>query len=74
MSAIASKPRKLSDTVQVEKAPVSDELVEYMNNLEPPPTPEEVKRVARKIDWRLPPFLFILYVFTWLDRSALGKI
>lgn len=72
MAAITSVPRKLSDAIQVEKAPLVDELVEYMNNLDPPPTEEEVKRVARKIDWRLPPFLFILYVFTWLDRGALG--
>jgi hypothetical protein len=72
MAAITSTPRKLSDTVHAEKAPVIDELVEYMNNLDPPPTPEEVNKVARKIDMRLPPFLFILYVFTWLDRGALG--
>ena len=72
MAAITDLPRKLSDVVVPEKAPVIDELVEYMNNLEPPVTDEEVKRVARKIDMRLPPFLFILYVFTWLDRGALG--
>jgi hypothetical protein len=72
MAAITSIPRKLSDAVQVEKAPETDGLVEYINNLDPPPTPEEVKKVARKIDMRLPPFLFVLYVFTWLDRGALG--
>ena len=72
MAAITNIPKKLSDTVHAEKAPVIDELVEYMNNLDPPPTPEEVKKVSRKIDMRLPPFLFILYVFTWLDRGALG--
>ena len=72
MAGITNLPRKLSDAVHVEKAPVSDELVEYMNNLIPPVTPEEEKKVARKIDLRLPPFLFILYVFTWLDRGALG--
>lgn len=72
MAAITNLPRKLSDVVVPEKAPVIDELVEYMNNLDPPPTEEEIKRVARKIDFRLPPYLFILYVFTWLDRGALG--
>lgn len=73
MAGITSIPRKLSDAVHVdEKPPVSDELVEYMNNLDPPPTEEEIKKVYRKIDMRLPPFLFILYVFTWLDRGALG--
>lgn len=66
--------RKLSDAVHVEKAPETDELVDRMNNLDPPVSEEEIKKVARKIDMRLPPFLFILYVFTWLDRGALGTI
>ena len=74
MAAITNISHKLSDAVHHEKPPVTDELVEYMNNLDPPPTDEEVKRVARKIDMRLPPFLFILYVFTWLDRGALGAV
>lgn len=69
---MAEVARKLSDAVHMEKAPVIDELVEYMNNLDPPPSEEEVRKVVRKIDMRLPPFLFILYVFTWLDRGALG--
>lgn len=73
MAAITDLPRKLSDVVHHEKTPVTDELVDYMNNLDPPPTDEEVRKVARKIDMRLPPFLFILYVFTWLDRGALGN-
>ncbi|KAK3716311.1 hypothetical protein LTR37_006461 [Vermiconidia calcicola] len=70
---MAEITRKLSDAVHMEKAPVIDELVEYMNNLDPPPSEEEVRKVVRKIDMRLPPFLFILYVFTWLDRGALGN-
>ncbi|GKT42573.1 major facilitator-type transporter hxnP [Colletotrichum spaethianum] len=50
-----------------------DDIVARMNNLDPPVTPEEVKKVRRKIDIRLPPFLLILYMFTWLDRGALGN-
>ncbi|OHE99778.1 major facilitator superfamily transporter [Colletotrichum orchidophilum] len=50
-----------------------EDLVARMNNLDPPVTPEEVRRVRRKIDLRLPPFLLVLYMFTWLDRGALGN-
>ncbi|KAK2018414.1 major facilitator superfamily transporter [Colletotrichum eremochloae] len=49
------------------------DIVARMNNLDPPVTPEEAKRVRRKIDLRLPPFLLVLYMFTWLDRGALGN-
>lgn len=49
------------------------EIVNRMNNLEPPVTAEEEKAVRRKIDMRLPPFLLVLYMFTWLDRGALGN-
>lgn len=59
-------------TVHVEKVPEHEDLVSRMNTLDPPVTPEEEKRVKRKIDLRLPPFLLILYMFTWLDRGALG--
>lgn len=69
---MAAITHKLQDAVHIEKPAASDQLVEYMNNIDPPITPEEERKVARKIDMRLPPFLFILYVFTWLDRGALG--
>lgn len=52
---------------------IEDDIVARMNNLDPPVTPEEVKKVRRKIDMRLPPFLLVLYMFTWLDRGALGN-
>jgi hypothetical protein len=57
----------------VEKRIGDDDIVARMNNLDPPVTPEEEKRVRRKIDMRLPPFLLVLYMFTWLDRGALGN-
>lgn len=50
-----------------------NDIVARMNNLDPPVTWEEEKRVRRKIDMRLPPFLLVLYMFTWLDRGALGN-
>lgn len=50
-----------------------DDIVARMNNLDPPVTPEEIRKVRRKIDMRLPPFLLVLYMFTWLDRGALGN-
>lgn len=61
-----------SDGVYVEKLKGEEDLYDRMNNLEPPVSPQEEKKLLRKIDLRLPPFLFILYMFTWLDRGALG--
>lgn len=29
----------------------------------------EVKRICRKIDWRLPPVLALLYLLSFLDRT-----
>lgn len=46
-----------------------ENIVDRMNNLDPPVTLEEEKKVLRKIDLRLPPFLLVLYMFTWLDVS-----
>ncbi|KAL0937416.1 MFS transporter [Colletotrichum truncatum] len=47
--------------VETRKTPPTDQddIVYRMNNLDPPVTPEEIKRV--------------LYMFTWLDRGALGN-
>lgn len=50
-----------------------NEIVNRINNLDPPVTAEEERAVRRKIDMRLPPFLLVLYMFTWLDRGALGN-
>lgn len=63
-----------SEGVYVEKAQGQSELVHRMNNLDPPVSPEEEKKLLRKIDLRLPPFLFVFYMFTWLDRGALGML
>ena len=38
-----------------------------------PPTPQEEASVIRKLDWRLTPILFILYMLSVLDRSNLGN-
>ena len=64
-----------SEALHLEKPPANENaaIVARMNNLSPPVTPEEEKRVRRKIDLRLPPFLLVLYMFTWLDRGALGN-
>lgn len=62
-----------SEGYHVEKVPEHEQLVARMNTLDPPVTPDEERRVKRKIDLRLPPFLLVLYMFTWLDRGALGE-
>ena len=38
-----------------------------------PATPEEEAAVIRKLDWRLLPFVFLLYMLAVLDRSNLGN-
>jgi hypothetical protein len=63
----------LAAGIHVEKTAEHEDLVHRLNNLDPPVTPEEERRVRRKIDLRLPPFLLVLYIFTWLDRGALGR-
>ena len=60
--------------IEIEKVPDEHDLIERMNMLDPPVTPEEERKVRRKIDMRLPPFLLVLYMFTWLDRGNLGKL
>lgn len=62
-----------NEGISVEKLAEHERLVDRLNNLDPPVTEDEVRRVRRKIDIRLPPFLLVLYIFTWLDRGALGK-
>ena len=71
----ASRDMKVDgEGIFVEKIQDESDLVQRMNNLDPPVTPEEERKLCRKIDLRLPPFLFFLYIFTWLDRSALGEL
>ncbi|CAK4032887.1 retrograde regulation 2 [Lecanosticta acicola] len=33
----------------------------------------EVKKIIRKVDWRLPPVLCLLYLVSYLDRSNIGN-
>lgn len=83
MAGVVSLPEPLNmspnvdlkaDGVHIEKVPDEEDIVARMNNLDPPVTREEEKKLLRKIDLRLPPFLFVLYMFTWLDRGALGMM
>jgi MFS family permease len=55
------------------RAQVADPNIHTFRQLDPPVTPEEEKRVRWKIDRQLPPFLFLIYVITWLDRSNVGN-
>jgi hypothetical protein len=58
--------------IHIEEVSDGDDLIGRMNDLDPPVTREEEQRVRKK-DLRLPPFLLILYMFTWLDRGNLSK-
>jgi MFS family permease len=65
-----SSPEELDTKL---RAQVRDPNVHAFRQLDPPVSPEEEGRVRWKIDRRLPPFLFLLYVTSWLDRSNLGN-
>jgi hypothetical protein len=72
--------RKLDD---VEKTAVDAEHNNHASQLELAakeraeafivPTPDEEKAVIRKLDWRLMPIVFFLYMLAVLDRSNLGN-
>lgn len=50
-----------------------DPNVVLFRQLDPPVSPEEEKRVRRKIDFHLPPLLCLVYISTWLDRGNIGN-
>lgn len=37
------------------------------------PTADEEARIIRKLDWRLMPMIFVIYMLSVLDRSNLGN-
>lgn len=52
---------------------INDRDVFAIAKLSPTVTEDEIRKVRRKMDFRLPPFLLLLYVVTWLthdQRSA----
>lgn len=50
-----------------------DPNVILFRQLDPPVSPDEERRVRRKIDFRLPPLLCLVYFCTWLDRGNIGN-
>lgn len=42
---------------------------EQVEAYQPPFTPEEQKRILRKVDWRLVPLLSFLYLVSFIDRG-----
>ena len=70
---MASNNEKESSPSQVEDA-TRDIAVANLSAKEAaehfiPPTPEEEAAVIRKLDWRLIPLVFFLYMLSVLDRS-----
>lgn len=64
-----TEEQTLKDLVNI----VHDENVANFRQLDPPVTPEEVKKVRLKMDLRLPPLLYLIYIATWLDRGNIGN-
>ena len=52
---------------------VVDNNVHSFRQLDPPVTDEEIRKVRRKMDLRLPPFVCLIYITTWLDRGNIGN-
>lgn len=48
-----------------EERPSTEQLETY----QPPFTPQEQKRILRKVDWRLVPLLSFLYLVSFIDRG-----
>ncbi|KAF3930331.1 hypothetical protein ABW19_dt0205570 [Dactylella cylindrospora] len=51
------------------KGVLTAEDTEFLANF----SPERRKRVLRKIDWRMIPFLTILYLITYIDKTNIGN-
>lgn len=78
MLSQAGDPETTSAKHSVEVAEGNSMVVEKFiqdldtnDDLPPPPklTPEEEKRLYRKIDWRLMPILIVMYLCGFLDRG-----
>lgn len=79
---MASKPTEPSGA----SVPAVDELekndlfekerpsIEQVETYQPPFTPEEQKRILRKVDWRLVPLLSFLYLVSFIDRGNRNSI
>lgn len=53
------------DDFTKEEHPTIDQLETY----QPPFTPEEQKKILRKVDWRIVPLLSFLYLVSFIDRG-----
>lgn len=67
----ASPPRQVEDASQ--NGDVGDMNAKEAAEHFVPPTPEEEAAVIRKLDYRLIPLVFFLYMLSVLDRSNLGN-
>jgi hypothetical protein len=68
-----SQPSEKHDDISKELRESVSEIVDYGGDsrLPPPPqlTPEQEKKLWRKIDLRLMPILSLMYLFSYLDRG-----
>jgi sugar phosphate permease len=51
---------------------MDDEYQLYKDGRELEADPEEVKRVLRKIDYRIIPILFVTYMLQYLDKNSIN--
>jgi len=65
-----SPPRKGEEAYELENAAITEGSRTHEESLEY--TAEEEAKIIRKLDYRLLPFLLLLYTFSVLDRSNLG--
>ncbi|KAI7871501.1 major facilitator superfamily domain-containing protein [Spinellus fusiger] len=55
-----------SKNINIEKGAASNLNIE-------PGSPEEIKRVLWKLDWRITPLFGLLYLFSFIDRTNIGN-
>jgi hypothetical protein len=69
--ADVSHEETASTVMMDEKTKNGDDALKFIANQDIEPiTPEEEKRVLRKIDWRLLPILMLLNTLQLVDKSA----
>lgn len=70
---ISHSPATSDDDISpASAAQVDDEYQTYKNAREIEADPAELKRVLRKIDYRIVPILFVTYLLQYLDKNSIN--
>ena len=65
------EPKMLQDTKKMEESSAEDVTIFYNPHVDVSDIDEA--KLIRKIDWKLLPWLSLLYLLTFLDRTSIGN-